>query len=186
MAMDLIEQDEQELQGWLRTQPVEVSVIILARSALQVVPTLAGFLSEPTSVADENRILLAFRSMAAAWVMGAWPTHAAELGAPARSAAADALQSATNFANVIRTTIVGNLDALDARTATEGRATPVVALADLAAPTAAVFATATAPGSPFTRAKAAFTAAISAASTAGTIGLADSPRRRFRQHPRCG
>jgi hypothetical protein len=85
---DLSFTDREALDGWLRTEPREVSFIIAARAALRVLPVAGPRL--PATDAKQFGALIAalFRATALARVLAKYPTHANELRPAAATAAA--------------------------------------------------------------------------------------------------
>jgi hypothetical protein len=76
--------DRNAVERWLRGRPREIVVTLAARAALRIAPLLTEALKTPDGALA---VLSAFRSMAAAWVVGQYPAHSTKLSHAAASAA---------------------------------------------------------------------------------------------------
>jgi len=69
--------NRKELEAWLRTQPVNVSVVLAARAVLRILPFMWAARDAPEFTS--NIVLPFFRGMALAWVTARYPTQEAQI-----------------------------------------------------------------------------------------------------------
>ncbi|MEP5808699.1 MAG: hypothetical protein ABJL55_00460, partial [Roseibium sp.] len=89
--------DRDELEAWLNKQPVDVSLVIAARSALRVTPLLVRLTGSDGELRTDLLLPL-FRAMALPWAAASYPAHGKEVLATATddaTAAATATDDAT-------------------------------------------------------------------------------------------
>ncbi len=84
--------DRAELEVWLRSQPPEVSVVIAARAAVRILPTLHRWAGALKAREFSELAFASFRGAAVAWVAAKYPARAdeiriADLAPPATAAA---------------------------------------------------------------------------------------------------
>ncbi|WP_421982592.1 P-loop NTPase fold protein [Roseibium sp.] len=70
--------DREELESWLKEQPLEVALVIAARSALRLAPRLDGLFRFEME-APERVLLPLFRAMASSWAAGRYPARSDEI-----------------------------------------------------------------------------------------------------------
>lgn len=85
--------DREELESWLKEQPLEVALVIAARSALRVAPRLESSFRIDQE-APENRLLPLFRAMALPLAAARYPARGNEVLSTAYAAAARARAAA--------------------------------------------------------------------------------------------
>jgi hypothetical protein len=80
--------DNESVIGWLSGQSDDVAVMLAARAALRVIPTItfSSWASGSKSKARRDVVLRAFGAVAAAWAVSAYPGHRDLLNKAARSA----------------------------------------------------------------------------------------------------
>jgi hypothetical protein len=79
--------DKEAVVGWLNQQAHDVVVVFAARAALRVLPTMRfGSVGGPIRLATRTLVLRAFRAVATAWAVAAYPQARTELNNAARDA----------------------------------------------------------------------------------------------------
>ncbi|WP_422039068.1 P-loop NTPase fold protein [Roseibium sp.] len=158
--------DRKILEGWLNERPVDVALVIAARSAQRVAPMLAGLFNNKLEAPD-SILLPLFRAMALPLAAARYPARSNEMWAATSTAATRAAAASGAF-----TTADAARAAADAATAAAVSADAFAAFATAADDAFAAFAAvATAANRASADAAATATAAAATASTASVSAL---------------